>query len=88
MPQAVGILAIMCILWGIVSMIAITDYLYKKGRKINFFLIRLLIINYVHDYQKMTIQEQGKPGFWYYSFISSILSALVLASITIILLKV
>jgi len=71
--------AIVAVVWGIVSSIRIVSYLLNKGEKINFFLIRLLIIKYVSQYRQMTAEETGQPGFWYYSYIGSMLTALVTA---------
>ncbi len=44
-------IAIGCAIWGIVSSISITSYLSKRGVKINYIFIRILIIKYVHQYK-------------------------------------
>jgi hypothetical protein len=72
-------LAIICVLWGVVSSIVIVSFLSNHGVKINYFLLRLLLPKYVGQYRKITIEETGKGGFWYYSFVTSMISALVLA---------
>ena len=64
-------------IWGIVSAMAITDYISKRGHKINVFLIRIYIYRYIHTYSELTKVEQGRTGFWYYSYIVSMNSALI-----------
>lgn len=79
------IIAIGCGIWGIISSICITSYLSKHGVKINYIFIRILIIKYVHQYAKMTREENNKPGPWFYSYIISMNLALVFAIIGLIL---
>jgi hypothetical protein len=79
------ILAIISAVSGVVSSIVITSWLSKRGIKINYPFIRFLIIKYVHQYRKITLQETGKPGLWFYSFIISMNLALVCAIIGIAL---
>ncbi|MBI4720504.1 MAG: hypothetical protein HY770_04665 [Chitinivibrionia bacterium] len=78
-------LAFLSVAWGIVSMIAVVSFLSSRGVKINYFLIRILIFRYVNEYHKLTKQERGKPGRWYYSYIISMNTALVCAIIGLLL---
>ena len=75
------ILGIVCALWGVTSSIVIVSYLSKHGVRVNFFLLRMLLPKYVGQYRTMTIEETGKPGPWYYSFVISMNTALLLAVI-------
>jgi len=77
--------AILAVVWGIVSSMRIVSYLIGKGRKINFLLIRLMIIKYVSQYRQMTTEETGQPGFWFYSYTGSMLTALCTAILGFIL---
>lgn len=61
----------------IVTSIMIVDVLKKRGEKINFVFIRLLIPFYAQKYKKMTAAETGKPGSLFYYWIVSINTALV-----------
>ena len=79
------ILALVSAMFGIVFMIMITSFLSKRGIKINYLLLRLYIIKYIHQYRKITIEENGKPGNLFYPYIVSMSLALVLAVIGIIL---
>jgi len=71
--------------WGIVSMIAITSFVSEHGTKINFFLYRIYIIKYVHQYKQITEAENGEPGPWFYSFVISMNFALLCSLIGLFL---
>ncbi len=60
-----------------ISSMAIIDYLSKRGVKINYFLLRLMIIPYADRYRKLTKQEDGKTGRLYYVWLGSVNMALV-----------
>ncbi len=70
------VLAVLSVIWGVVSSIVITSWLSRRGVKINWFLIKILIIKYVHQYRTMTVAESGTPGPWFQSYVGSMLSAL------------
>jgi hypothetical protein len=63
----------------------IVHQLSKRGVKINFFLLKLLIIKYIHQYKQITLEESGKVGPLYYPCIVSINMALVLVLVYFIL---
>ena len=71
--------------WGIVSMIAITNFVAERGAKINFFLYRIYIFKYVNQYKQITEAENGKLGPWFYAFIVSMNLTLVFVIIGAIL---
>ncbi len=77
--------AIICAGWGIISQIKIVNFLSARGHKINFFLIRLLIIKYVHDYRVITTEENGRAGPWFYSYVTAMTLTIVFAVAGIIL---
>ena len=79
------ILAIVCVLFGVVSSILITAFLSKRGIKINYLLIRIYIYKYINQYRKVTKEENGKVGPLFYSFIVSFILALLFAIIGMIL---
>ena len=77
--------ALFFVLISIVFMILIVGELQKKGIKINYFLIRILIIKYVAQYKKITKEETGRVGSLYYLYLGTINLALFFAIIGIIL---
>lgn len=78
-------MALLFVFWGIVSSMVIVSFISKHGVKINGFLLKLLLPKYADQYRKITLEENGKTGFWYYSFVVSMNLALVLAVIGIFL---
>jgi len=79
------VLAIMGVIWGVVSSIVIASFLSKRGIKINLLFFRILVLKYVHQYHSITRQENGKPGPWFYSYIISMNLALIFAVVGIVL---
>lgn len=65
------------VVWMIVSMAAVTEYCKKRGIEINWFLYRIKFFQYINYYKETTLKETGKPGFWYYSFLGSIIVFLI-----------
>jgi len=72
-------MAILSVVWGIVSAIVMASYISRRGYKISILLFRLLIFKYIHQYYEITTQENGQPGLWFYSYITSMNLALVCA---------
>jgi len=85
MSILIAILAILSALWAIVSSLVIAAFLSKRGVKINYVFFKVLMIKYIHQYRKITMQENGRPGPWFYSFVISINLALVLGIVAIML---
>lgn len=74
-------LALVCLLWGIISSMKIVQYLSARGTRINYIFMRVMILKYVASYHDMTARHDGKPGPWYYSYVTAMLLALVFAII-------
>lgn len=64
---------------GIVLSMMIVGEVSKRGVKINYFLIRLFLIKYIHEYKRLTTQETGRVGPLYYPCIVSYQLALLFA---------
>ncbi len=79
------ILALGSAVWGVVSSIVITAFLARRGVKINYVFIKVLILKYIYQYRKITMQENGRPGPWFYSYIVSMNLALILVIIGVVL---
>lgn len=78
-------LALLSVVWGIVSSIVIASYLSKRGVHINILFFRILVLRYIHQYHEITKRERGRPGPWFYSYIISMNLALVLVIIGVVL---
>lgn len=72
-------LAIVFVGLFVILSIMIVNEVSKRGVKINFFLLRLYIIKYIHQYKQLTKEETGKIGPLYYPCIVSVSLALVCA---------
>ena len=79
------ILAIVSVVLFVVFSIMIVHQLSKRGVKINFFLLRVYLIKYIHQYKQLTLKETGKIGPLYYPCILSINLALLLAIIGLLI---
>lgn len=74
-------LSLVCIVLWIIFAMMIVHELSKRGVKINFFLLRLLIIKYIQQYKQITLAETGKVGPLFYPCIVSINMTLIFAII-------
>jgi hypothetical protein len=72
-------IAFVSIAWSIVSSLVITDALQKRGVKINWIFLRIMIIKYIGQYREVTRKETGRTGPWFYSYIIAVNVALVTA---------
>ena len=79
MANALLALAIVFVGLFVIFSIMIVNEVSKRGIKINFFLLRLYIIKYIHQYRKITKQETGSVGPLYYPCIISVNLAWVCA---------
>ncbi len=79
-----AMLAAACIVWHIVTNARIVNYLQKKGVKINWFLIRMLLPYYAGRYQKLTRAETGQTGPLFIQWLASINAVLVFAILAIL----
>lgn len=79
MANALLGLAIVFVGLFVVFSIMIVNEVSKRGIKINFFLLRLYIIKYIHQYRKITKEETGKVGPLYYPCVISVNLAWVCA---------
>lgn len=70
-------IALISALWGVVSTLVIADALQKRGIKVNWILLRMMILKYIGQYRAATRSETGRTGPWFYSFISAMNLAFV-----------
>ncbi len=79
-----SVIAIIAIIWFIVSGFIICDWLSKRSYKVNYIFIRFFLPLYVHQYKTLTTAETGKAGALFYHWIISINIALVFGIAAII----
>jgi len=85
MANALLILALVFVGLFVIFSIMIVHRLSKSGVKINFILLRLYLVKYIHQYKQITLKETGKIGPLFYPCIVSIILALVLAIVGLVL---
>jgi hypothetical protein len=68
----------------VVLAMMMTHEVSKRGVKINFLLLRLYIIKYMHQYKQLTKQETGRVGPLFYPAIAAINLALVLTVVAFV----
>ena len=79
-----AVVALLAVVWNIVTTIAIIRWLQTKGEKINFVFIRALAPVYAQRYKKITLEETGKVGDLFYHWLISINTALVFGILAIV----
>jgi hypothetical protein len=79
------IVGVISVLFGVFCSIVMVSYISERGVKINWFLLRLFLPKYVNMYKRMTTEENGKPGYWYYIFVTCMIGGLILVIIGLIL---
>jgi hypothetical protein len=77
-------LALASVVINIVFSILIVGELQKRNVKINFFLLKLYLPKYAHQYKQISLQETGKVGALFYGWLVSINAAWILAVIGLI----
>ena len=79
-----SVIAVIAVIWFIVTGFIICDWLAKRSYKVNYVFIRLFLPLYVNQYKTLTVAETGKPGALFYHWIISINTALVFGIAAII----
>lgn len=77
----IAVVAAMC---GVVTTILIYNYLSRKGCDVSFLFLKVLILKYLGQYRKITLQETGKVGPLFYSYIISMNLALVAVIVAVL----
>ena len=73
------VLAGAAVVWGIVAGLLVFDALRRRGEKVHFLLIRLLLPLWVHRYAELTRDESGRPGALFYHYVVAFSVALAAA---------
>jgi hypothetical protein len=76
---------IICVLWAVTASLLIARDLQKKGLKVNFIFLRLLIIRYLYQYRKLTKEQTGRVGPLFYHYVVPLNLALALVIVLVIL---
>lgn len=85
MSTALFVVAILAVLWGVVDTILIAVALDRRGVKVNPFLWRVHVFRYMNQYKTITLKETGRVGPLYYSYLTSMIIALVFGVLGLLL---
>ncbi len=77
MAVIAAILAFVSVGVGIVSSMMIVAALSRRGKRINYVLLRIRLFQYVAQYKRMTLEETGRVAPLYYVCVWGYLAALV-----------
>lgn len=78
-------IAVISGLWSVVSSISIAAALQNRGIKVSYLFLRVMIFKYIGQYRKVTRDETGRTGPWFYAFLISVNLALVTAVVGLVL---
>jgi hypothetical protein len=67
------------VIWGVVAGMLIFSALQKRGEKVSFIWIRLMLPLYVHRYAQITRAETGRVGPLFFHYVIAFNLALVAA---------
>lgn len=71
------VIGAIAMVWYVVSSILIVVDLQRRGEKLNFLLIRMLLIAWVNRYKKLTLEATGHVGVLYYHWQTSVIIMMI-----------
>ena len=71
-------LGVVCVIWAVVAAVMIAVNLNKRGIKVSFVWLRLMILKYLHEYAKVTREETGHVGPLFYHYVVPLNVALLI----------
>jgi len=81
MANIFAVLALVSVAVGVVFSMMMVSEVSKRGVKINYFLIRILLFKYIGQYKRLTVKETGRVGPLYYPGVVSYLLALAFTAV-------
>ena len=73
------IVIVSCGVWAVVASILIARDLQNRGEPVSFFWLRVMILQYLADYNRITTAETGRVGPLFYHYVVPLNLALALA---------
>jgi len=62
-------LAVICVIWAVVASLMMARDLQKRGVAVSIIWLRVLILNYLHQYSTITKKESGHVGPLFYHYV-------------------
>ena len=85
MTSVLIVLILVCAVWAVTASLMIAAYLQKRGVWVRWLLLRVLVMDYIDEYRRLTLQETGRAGTLFNHYIGAIIAAMLLAGALIIL---
>ena len=79
---AVGVV---CALWAVTAAVLIAVHVSRRGSRVSFLWLRLMILKYLHEYARITREETGQVGPLFYHYVVPLNIALVVFVVLAIL---
>lgn len=77
-------LAALCVVWAVVAALLIAGDLNKRGVKVSYVWLRVLILKYLGEYATITRAQTGRTGPLFYHYVLPLNVALVLCLVLVL----
>jgi hypothetical protein len=84
MANVFAALALVSVAVGVIFSMMVVGEVSRRGVKINYFLLRILLFKYISQYKQLTTKETGRIGPLYYPCVVSYQLALIFAVVFIL----
>ncbi len=78
-------LILVCGGWAVTASLLIARDLERRGVHVNYLWLRVMILKYLSQYRRVTLQETGQVGSLFYHYVIPLNMALVLTIILAVL---
>lgn len=85
MTSVLIVLIMVCLVWAVTASLMIAAYLQKRGVWIRGLLLRVMTLDFIDEYRRLTVQERGRAGTLFNHYIGAIIAAMLLAGALLIM---
>ena len=79
-------LILVCGVWAVAASLLIARDLERRGVRVSYLWLRVMILKYLGQYRQMTLQETGQVGSLFYHYVIPLNLALALTIILVVVL--
>lgn len=72
------VIGLLCAVWAVTASILIARDVQRRGVTVSYLWLRLMILKYLHDYARLTREENGRVGPLFYHYVVPLNVALVI----------
>ena len=85
MPVLLICLILVCGVWAVAASLLIARDLERRGVHVSYLWLRVMILKYLSQYRRVTLEETGHVGSLFYHYVIPLNIALALAIILVVL---